>query len=63
MVWAMMVKGKRYKEPVALAGVTEEQGTISEANNQIKVVWDRGRTSYYHRATPANIELVKVDSE
>ncbi len=42
---------------------TQERGTISEANNQIKVEWDRGRTSYYHRKTPANIELIKVDSE
>ena len=42
---------------------TEEQGIISEANNQIKVKWDRGRTSYYRRNTPADIELIKVDSE
>jgi hypothetical protein len=39
---------------------TEEQGTISEANNQIKVKWDGGKTSYYHRKTPANLQLIKI---
>jgi hypothetical protein len=36
---------------------TEEQGTIAAANGQIKVKWDGGRTSYYDRITPANVQL------
>ncbi|MGE9008167.1 hypothetical protein ACO2JO_06270 [Leptospira interrogans] len=36
-----------------------EQGTIVEADGEIKVKWDSGRTSYYRRKKPAKIELVE----
>jgi hypothetical protein len=35
----------------------EDSGTIVEANGEIKVKWDSGRTSYYRRKVPANIRL------
>ena len=35
----------------------DEEGTIVEADGQIKVKWDRGRTSYYRRGVPANVQL------
>jgi hypothetical protein len=35
----------------------EELGTIVAANGAIKVRWDSGRTSYYRRNMPANLQL------
>jgi len=37
---------------------SEEFGTIVEADDNIKVNWDDGRTSYFHRDKPANVQLV-----
>ena len=37
---------------------TEELGTIVEADDEIKVKWDGGRTSYFHRDKPANVQLI-----
>jgi hypothetical protein len=34
----------------------EELGTVIETGDMIKVKWDRGRTSYYHRNKPANVK-------
>jgi hypothetical protein len=36
---------------------SQEQGTIVEANHQIKVKWDNGQTSYFDRNQPANVKL------
>jgi hypothetical protein len=36
---------------------TDEQGTIVHADGEIKVKWDGGRTSYYRRGVPANVQL------
>jgi hypothetical protein len=36
----------------------KESGTIVEADGEIKVKWDGGRTSYYRRQkAPANIRI------
>jgi hypothetical protein len=36
-------------------------GTVAEANdNQVKVKWDNGRTSYYRRNAPAKIDLERA---
>jgi hypothetical protein len=35
----------------------QEYGTIVRANGEIKVKWDSGRTSYYRRKVPANVQL------
>jgi hypothetical protein len=37
---------------------TGETGTIVEANGEVKVKWDGGRTSYFRRNVPANVRLV-----
>jgi hypothetical protein len=34
---------------------TEELGTVVEADGEIKVKWDGGRTSYFRRDKPANV--------
>jgi hypothetical protein len=36
---------------------SDETGTIIDADGQIKVKWDSGRTSYYRRKVPANIRI------
>jgi hypothetical protein len=36
---------------------SDEEGTIVEADGEIKVKWDHGRTSYYRRGVPANVTL------
>lgn len=36
-----------------------DQGTIVEANGKIKVRWDSGRTSYFRRNKPANVQIAK----
>jgi hypothetical protein len=36
---------------------SDELGTIVHADGEIKVKWDRGRTSYYRRGVPANVQL------
>jgi hypothetical protein len=36
---------------------TQELGTIVEADHQIKVKWDGGRTSYFDRDKPSNVKL------
>lgn len=36
-----------------------ELGTIIGANGQIKVRWDSGQTSYYHRSKLTNLSLAK----
>jgi hypothetical protein len=36
---------------------TDEHGLILEANDKIKVKWDRGRTSYFRRDKPVNVRL------
>ena len=36
---------------------TEKFGTIVEADGEIKVKWDDGRTSYYRRDAPTGIRL------
>jgi hypothetical protein len=33
-------------------------GTIVEANGEVKVKWDDGKTSYYRRGLPGNVKLV-----
>lgn len=38
---------------------TDEHGTVTETNGLIKVKWDRGRTSYFHRGKPANVRLIE----
>ena len=38
---------------------TGELGTVVEADGEVKVKWDSGRTSYYRRKKPAKIELVE----
>jgi hypothetical protein len=35
----------------------DERGTIVEADGEIKVKWDNGRTSYYRRRIPVNVRL------
>lgn len=42
---------------------TEELGTVVEANRQIKVTWDRGRTSYFRHGQQANVQLSVADVE
>jgi hypothetical protein len=37
---------------------SEEEGTIVEADDRIKVKWDSGKTSYYDRKTPASVQLM-----
>jgi hypothetical protein len=34
---------------------TDELGTIVEADGEIKVKWDSGRTSYFRRGQAANV--------
>jgi len=41
---------------------SDEQGTIVEVDGEIKVKWDRGRTSYYRRGVPANVRLAHGES-
>jgi hypothetical protein len=36
---------------------SQELGTIVEANEQIKVKWDNGQTSYFDRSSPSNVKL------
>ena len=36
---------------------SDELGTIVEANGDVKVKWDDGKTSYYRRGVPANVQL------
>jgi hypothetical protein len=36
---------------------SDELGTIVEANGNIKVKWDGGKTSYYRRGLPGNVKL------
>ena len=38
---------------------TDEQGTVTEADGEIKVKWDGGRTSYFRRGQMANVRTVK----
>jgi len=35
---------------------SDHSGTIVEADGEIKVKWDDGRTSYYRRKVPTNIK-------
>jgi hypothetical protein len=42
---------------------SSEQGTVTEADGHVKVLWDRGRTSYYDRGVPSNVELVPSTKE
>jgi hypothetical protein len=39
----------------------EEFGTVVEANDEIKVKWDGGRTSYFRRDQPANVRSVEPE--
>jgi hypothetical protein len=42
---------------------SKEQGSISEAAaGKIKIKWDGGATSYYHREIPGNVRLVKISN-
>jgi hypothetical protein len=34
---------------------SDELGTIVEANGEVKIKWDGGRTSYFRRGMPANV--------
>jgi hypothetical protein len=36
---------------------SDTQGTIVEADGEVKVKWDDGKTSYYRRGVPANVQL------
>ena len=36
---------------------TDELGTVVEADGEIKVKWDSGRTSYFRRDQVANVRL------
>jgi hypothetical protein len=36
---------------------SNELGTIVEADGDIKVKWDSGRTSYFRRDAPSNVKL------
>jgi hypothetical protein len=38
---------------------TNDQGTIAETNNKIKIKWDSGATSYFEREKPGNVRLIK----
>ena len=38
---------------------TDELGTVVEADGEIKVKWDSGRTSYFRRGQVANVRLKK----
>ena len=36
---------------------SDECGTVTEADGQIKVKWDGGQTSYFRRDEQANVRL------
>ena len=36
---------------------TKELGTVTETDDEIKVKWDSGKTSYYRHGAAANVEL------
>ena len=38
---------------------TDEKGTVTEADGEIKVKWDGGRSSYFRRGEYANVRLIK----
>ena len=40
---------------------SDEQGTVVEANGEVKVKWDGGSTSYAKRGKPGNIRLCPTD--
>jgi hypothetical protein len=44
---------------------SDELGTVTEVDREgtIKVKWDRGRTSYYHPHTPANVKQAKSEEQ
>jgi hypothetical protein len=41
---------------------TEELGTIVEADGDIKVKWDGGRTSYFRRGQKVDVRLKEDDT-
>jgi hypothetical protein len=34
---------------------SDELGTVVEADGEVKIKWDGGRTSYFRRGVPANV--------
>jgi hypothetical protein len=40
---------------------SEDHGTVTEQNGQIRVRWDDGRTSYFRHGRMANVQLEKID--
>jgi hypothetical protein len=42
---------------------TGELGTVVEADGEVKVKWDSGRTSYFRRRQEANVRVVKSDGQ
>jgi hypothetical protein len=38
-------------------------GTIVEADGYVKVKWDDGKTSYYRRGVPANVQAANTADE
>jgi hypothetical protein len=38
----------------------DEHGTVVEADGEIKVKWDSGRTSYFRRNRPSNVQIAKL---
>lgn len=40
---------------------SEELGTVVEADGEIKVKWDSGRTSYFHRGERVNVRLSDLE--
>jgi len=49
---ALLKRGQRVRRKNA-----DESGTVIEADGEIKVKWDGGRTSYFRRDRQANVRL------
>ena len=49
---ALLKRGQRVRRKNA-----DESGTVIEADGEIKVKWDGGRTSYFRRDQQANVRL------
>ena len=51
---ALLRKGQRVSHKS-----TNELGVVIEADGEVKVKWEGGRTSYFRRNKPANVRLVE----